>query len=151
MSRYGIGGFTIQSVRSNDDHLVLRDRTGSDGSHCLVATELEANSKSLVPSIVTMHFLLLVRCQHVHILGIIQFDAASVCKFQPTCCFRLSNMPHMYFESQQAGSLFYRTNIAVHLPPLFRHVCGRPMSGLRSHERRSTGSDETYLSRKDAT
>ena len=74
MSRYGTGGFTIQSVRSNDDYLVLRDRTSSDGSHCLVATELEANSKSLVPSIVTMHFLLLVRCQHVHIPGTVQFD-----------------------------------------------------------------------------
>jgi hypothetical protein len=57
--RYGTGGFTIQSVRSNDDYLILRDRTGSDGSHCLVATELEANSKSLVPSIVTVYFLLL--------------------------------------------------------------------------------------------
>lgn len=74
MSRYGTGGFTIQSVRSNDDYLVLRDRTGSDGSHCLVATGLEANSKSLVPSIVTMHFLLLVRYQHVHMLATIEFD-----------------------------------------------------------------------------
>jgi len=74
VSRYGTGWFTIQSVRSNDDYLVLRDRTGSDGSHCLVATELEANSKSLVPSIVTMHFLLLVRCQHVYILVTIHFD-----------------------------------------------------------------------------
>lgn len=73
MSRYGIGGFTIQSVRSNDDYLILRDRTGSDGTHCLVATGLEANSKSLVPSIVTLYFLLLVRYQHIRILGTIEF------------------------------------------------------------------------------
>ena len=73
MSRYGTGGFTIQSVRSNDDYLILRDRTSSDGPHCLVATELEANSKSLVPSIVTVYFLLLVRYQHVRILGTKEF------------------------------------------------------------------------------
>jgi len=73
VSRYGTGGFTIQSVRSNDDYLILRDRTSSDGPHCLVATELEANSKSLVPSIVTVYFLLLVRYQHVRILGTKEF------------------------------------------------------------------------------
>lgn len=69
VSRYGTSGFTIQSVRSNYDYLLLRDRTGSDGSHCVVATELAANSKSIVPSIVAVHILLLVSCQHVRNLG----------------------------------------------------------------------------------
>jgi hypothetical protein len=60
--RDGAGGFAIQSVGSNDDYLLLRDRTGSDGYHRLVVAELEADSEGIIPSIITMHILLLVRC-----------------------------------------------------------------------------------------
>ena len=97
MPRYGTGGFTIQSVRSDNDYLVLRNRTGSDGSHCLVATELEANSKGLVPSIVTMHFLLLVRYQHVHMLGTIQIDESPFINLNPHAASIVSNMPHILY------------------------------------------------------
>jgi hypothetical protein len=122
VSRYGTGGFAIQSVRSNYDYLVLRDRTGSDGSHCLVATELEANSKSLIPSIITMHILLLVRCQHVHNLGTNTVRLISLQISNYTLLPFVSNMPYIYVESQHTGSLFYMTNIACHFRPLLRRV-----------------------------
>jgi hypothetical protein len=61
--RDGAGGLAIQSARGYNDHLLLRGWTGSDRCHRLVATELEANPESIIPSIITMHILLLVRFQ----------------------------------------------------------------------------------------
>jgi hypothetical protein len=61
--RDGTGGLKVQGFRSNNDYLVLRDRTGSDWYHRLVVTELETNPESIIPSIITMHILLLVRFQ----------------------------------------------------------------------------------------
>lgn len=58
--RDGAGWLTIQSVGSNHDHLVLRDRTSFDRSNRLVAAELETDSKGLVFPVVTVHILLLV-------------------------------------------------------------------------------------------
>jgi hypothetical protein len=69
--RDGAGGLAIQSARGYDDHLVLRDWTSPDRCHRLVVTELEANSESIIPSIITMHILLLVRFQEALVLLLI--------------------------------------------------------------------------------
>lgn len=68
--RDGACGVTIQGVGSDYDYLFLRHRTGFDGPNRLVATELEANPKSFIPSIVTVHILLLVSyCEDVQQFG----------------------------------------------------------------------------------